>query len=154
MTRFYRIEGNPFTFACFFTILVSALSFVMVNDLYIISIIGGLGYILLFMAIMSIAVLIMFFFSPIYMSKRWYLGITKDGILDRAFWHKKFYPWGSIRSHELKRVQHHIPKRYFHTLILRLDSKTISIPLHKYGIDTESEASNFLSALETYFHSP
>ena len=125
----------------------------MANDIYIASIIGGFGYILFFTAFMSISLLLAVFINPIYMSKRWYLSITKDGILDNVFGHKKIYSWASIQSHELKCVQHYIPNIYFHTLILRSDSKTVSIPLHKYGIDKESEVSNFMSAFETYLPS-
>ena len=122
----------------------------MTNDLYILSIVGVFGFFLLVLALITGYLLTWAIFSPIHLSKRWYLSITKEGILDNAFGYKRFYPWMSIRSHEIKQVRIPTSDRFKHDLILKLESATAQFPLHKYGIDTESEASNFMLKLESY----
>ncbi|MFX1481757.1 MAG: hypothetical protein ACFFCP_01060 [Promethearchaeota archaeon] len=152
MTCYYRVEGNQITFTCSLGALLILLLILFANDLYIISIIGVIGYFILFIALIGLYFIPWMLFSPIHWSKRWFLRVTKEGLLDNAFGYRHFYPWTSIRSHELKQVRKPASDRYIHELILKVDSRNISIPLHKYGIDTESEASNFMSQLEQYFH--
>lgn len=149
MTRYYRIEGNWISFTCSFGSFMILLTVIFTNDLLISSIVGIEGLMTLFVAAIGLFFIPWMFFNPILWTRRWFLSITQKGFLDYAFGYKRFYPWNSIQSHEIKQTRLDATGRYRHDLILKLEDKTVYLQLDKYGIDTEGEVSSFMTELET-----
>jgi hypothetical protein len=113
------------------------------------SIVGQVGFFVVIIMVIGIFFIPWMMVSPTIWKNRWFLRISQEGITDNAFGYKRFYPWTSIVSYEIEQPPAYVKDRHRHQLILRLERKTVRLPIFKYGIDTESEISRFVSELET-----